>query len=220
MIKKRLGGVLCAVGLICAVFALLLLPLHAVGTDGNLYFRLQLREGVLPEAGITEAELRDTDRALAAYLSGDESALDGVPFNETEKAHMADCYQLFALLRRVLWICGIAGAALTAAGILLRTRRPDRILLICAASFALALAALAVWGCVDFDSLFARFHGLLFTNDLWLLDPATDLLIRICPQGMFASMAVRIGLIWLGSTAALYIILRLITIRRRTHAEI
>ena len=37
------------------------------------------------------------------------------------------------------------------------------------------------------------FHLLFFTNDLWLLDPATDLLIRICPQSMFAEMGLRIA---------------------------
>ncbi len=217
MMKKKFACSICAIGLLCAVVALLLLPLYIVGTDADLYHRLQLREGILPEAGISEAELRDVDRALAAYLAGDREALSSVPFNETEMRHMADCYDLFVLLRRALWVCGIAGAALTAIGIAAGARRPDRILLICASACALALIALAVWGCIDFASLFTCFHKLLFTNDLWLLDPATDLLIHICPEGMFASMAVRIGGLWLGSMAILYTIFRMF-IRRRTNA--
>ena len=219
MARNRIASVICAAGMILLVCALLLLPLHIVGTDGGLYYRLQLREGILSEAGVSEDELRFVDGALAAYLSGDRSALDDVPFNDIERAHMADCYDLFALLRRVLRICAIAGALLTAAGIMLGARRPDRTFLICAAAFAGMLLILGIWGCVDFASLFDRFHRVLFTNDLWLLNPETDLLIRICPEGMFASMAVRIGLYWLGSMAALYILFRII-VRRRTNAEL
>ena len=219
MMKRRIANIICAAGMLMLAFALLLLPLHIVGTDGQLYYRLQLREGILPEAGITADELRRVDGALSAYLSGDSGALDDVPFNDVERAHMADCYDLFALLRRVLWICAIAGMAFGAAGILLGARRPDRLLLICTAVFALLLIALAIWGCADFASLFDRFHRVLFTNDLWLLNPETDLLIRICPEGMFASMAVRIGLYWLGSMAALYLLFRII-VRRRTNGKL
>ena len=42
---------------------------------------------------------------------------------------------------------------------------------------------------IDFDVLFTRFHHLLFTNDLWLLDPATDAMIRMLPEAFFESMA-------------------------------
>ena len=56
------------------------------------------------------------------------------------------------------------------------------------------LGAFALWAIVDFDSAFTFFHRLLFTNDLWLLDPRTDLLIRICPESMFMAMGLRVGL--------------------------
>ena len=40
------------------------------------------------------------------------------------------------------------------------------------------------------DGLFRRFHGLLFTNDLWLLNPKTDLMIRMLPEQFFQAVAV------------------------------
>ena len=49
------------------------------------------------------------------------------------------------------------------------------------------LGAFAIWAAADFSGAFTFFHHLLFTNDLWLLDPQTDLLIRICPSSMFAT---------------------------------
>ena len=56
------------------------------------------------------------------------------------------------------------------------------------------LAIFGIWAAIDFNSAFNFFHRLLFTNDLWLLNPATDLLIRICPSSMFANMGLRIAL--------------------------
>ncbi len=194
MEKERRGAWLMAAGMFLAYFAALLAILHVVGTDAGLYHRLQMRAGILPEAGITEEELVSLDRDLADYLAGDAAALDGAPFNERELTHMADCYRLFALLRRVL-----AGAAVLAAALLAVAyftcgyRNWARAALLGALAFVAAIAALGVWGATDFNSLFTAFHRLLFTNDLWLLDPRTDLLIRICPQSMFMTMAVMIA---------------------------
>ena len=49
----------------------------------------------------------------------------------------------------------------------------------------------------NFSSAFQKFHELLFTNDLWLLDPDTDLLILIVPEEFFMDTAVRIVLVFL-----------------------
>ena len=51
--------------------------------------------------------------------------------------------------------------------------------------------------CIDFGSLFILFHKVAFTNDLWLLDPRTDLLIRLMPIEFFVSYAAIIGGLWL-----------------------
>ena len=44
------------------------------------------------------------------------------------------------------------------------------------------LTALALSG---FDSFFIGFHKLFFDNDLWLLNPQTDLLIALMPTPFF-----------------------------------
>ena len=191
--SRRAGAWLAGAGMFFLYFAVLLAALHNVGTDKALYHELQMRANILPEAGISEEELVDLDASLADYLGGDASALDGSPFNERELTHMADCFELFVLLRRVLVVTGVAAAALLAGGDLLGSRSLDRPALFGALAFLGMIALLGIWGAADFDSLFTAFHHLLFTNDLWLLDPRTDLLIRICPQSMFMSMALRIA---------------------------
>ena len=59
--------------------------------------------------------------------------------------------------------------------------------------------------CIDFDSLFILFHKVAFTNDLWLLNPQTDLLIRLMPIEFFISYAAIIGCCWLLGMLAMLI---------------
>ena len=60
-----------------------------------------------------------------------------------------------------------------------------------------AVTLIIIAACIDFDSLFVLFHKVAFTNDLWLLDPRTDLLIRLMPIEFFISYAAIIGGLWL-----------------------
>ena len=202
--RTTLGAVSLALGLAVLAFMLLLTAVHAVGTDAGLYYQLQMQAQILPDAGITGEELRALDGRMAAYLAGDRAALEeNPPFNAREMTHMADCYDLFALLRKVRRRL-IPWAVLLIVGgcYLLRNRRMIRrtawlsplILLI-------PLGAFGIWAAVDFNGAFTFIHRVLFTNDLWLLDERTDLLIRICPEEMFAAMGLRIAL-WSGLAMA------------------
>jgi integral membrane protein (TIGR01906 family) len=47
---------------------------------------------------------------------------------------------------------------------------------------------------VTFSSSFITFHELLFKTDTWMLDPATDNLIRMFPEQFFYDIFVRIVL--------------------------
>ena len=47
---------------------------------------------------------------------------------------------------------------------------------------------------LDFNQSFTLFHLLSFSNDLWLLDPATELLINLLPEAFFASAALQTAL--------------------------
>lgn len=217
MDKARRGGAwVLGIGMFLLYFAVLLAIVHVVGTDAELYHQLQMRAGILPEAGISEEELVALDGSLADYLAGDFTALDGSPFNERELSHMEDCYRLFALLRRVLLACGLLAVVLLfLAEIRFKCRSYARAALLGALALLGAILLLGVWGLIDFDSLFTAFHHLLFTNDLWLLDPRTDLLIRICPQSMFVSMALRIAGFELAFIALMNAIYRVPALMRR-----
>ena len=57
--------------------------------------------------------------------------------------------------------------------------------------FAGAASALLIWAAVNFDGLFITFHRAAFRNDGWLLDPRTDLLIRLMPVKFFMALGIR-----------------------------
>ena len=215
--RKTLGAAALALGLVALMLMLILTSVHNVGTDAARYHELQTLAGVLPGAGISDDDLRALDAALAGYLAGRPDELmtpsESAPgeydllalnvngelrpaFNDREMAHLRDCAALFALLRKVRrrlvpWaVLLIVGGAY----LLSDRRRARRAALLSPLLLLIPLGAFALWAVCDFDAAFTCFHRVLFTNDLWLLDPATDLLIRICPEGLFMGLGRDIGL--------------------------
>ena len=217
--RRTLGTVALALGLVALTLILILTALHAVGTDGKLYYKLQQAAwetmDAASAAGIGDADLRDLDGRLAAYLAGDENALNEgetvvqiavrgkiqPAFNAKEMTHMADCYRLFQLLRKVrARLIPWAVLLIVGGAYLLRDRRRARsIALLSPLILLVPVGGFALWAAFDFDGAFTFFHRVLFDNDLWLLDPRTELLIRICPESMFSAMGLRILCISLGA---------------------
>ena len=142
-------------------------------------------------------------------------------FNEREIAHMEDVQGLFlramSLRRACIFICVLC------LGFLFLTKAPVRRVLppsICAGTglfFGItAILALIISG--DFTKYFVIFHHIFFDNDLWILDPATDMLINIVPEGFFMDTAARIALLFGASSAVLFGICLFLTLRGRSHA--
>lgn len=194
--RHIIGAAALILGLAALYVILILTAVHIVGTDADLYYREQTKAGILPAAGITDEALRALDGRLADYLRGDAAALAAdAPFNAQEMAHMADCYGLFQLLRKVRarlvpWaVFLIAGGA----WLMQDRRRARRCAWLSPLLLLIPLGLFSLYAALRFDRAFTLFHRVLFRNDLWLLDPATDLLIRICPASMFMHMGLRIG---------------------------
>lgn len=127
-------------------------------------------------------------------------------FNQKEQHHMADVQDLFRLCRKIAYGSLAVYAVLRLIQLAwcpkLNYRLIHAILLI-----ELILTLIVVTQAVtNFDSLFVQFHKLAFTNDLWLLDPRTDLLIRLMPIEFFISYAAIIGGLWLLGMTGLLVI--------------
>lgn len=216
--KKRVISALIVLWWMCGVLSFISCTVLDIGTDNALYFKEQMRAGVLETAGVSEENLWHLDERLAACLNGQEYwndswewdgaekpyhiMVDGVEqntFNAREIAHMEDCARLFDLLRTVQRILYAVVLLMTIViGVLIRISEEEynfsALAWIGSLILIVPLAIFGIWAAIDFNSAFNFFHRLLFTNDLWLLNPETDLLIRICPASMFANMGLRIAL--------------------------
>ena len=199
--KNAAIALLCALGLIALTLGGLLTGLEYVFLDANRYTALMDRLNVYPDVGIAREEQILVNGDLAAYLAGKTDTLDrpvtlrgeavDSPFNDREKSHMRDVRRLFRLGLTARAVSLGAGAALIGAGLLLGRRRARRVgvlAALCLMTAAGVVLAALLWR-ADFSRLFIRFHQLVFTNDLWLLDPATDAMIRMLPEPFFAGMA-------------------------------
>ena len=128
-------------------------------------------------------------------------------YNVTEDVHMEDVRGLFVgalVLRRICIVTAFVCVALLwllKADIALVVPRS-----VCWGT-GLFFAMLCVLGLVistDFTKYFVIFHHIFFNNDLWLLDPATDLLINIVPEPFFVDTASYIALVFGISVAVIF----------------
>ncbi len=198
--KKTRAHLFCA-----AAAALCLLPvlLFAVcftasrmGRSAGLYARCFHAFADTTHLGVTEERYNGIARELAQYLSGKDADLS--LFNAREVTHLNDIRRLFRLFDRS-WMLLIPAAVMGVIAIRTRDRKGFILGLVLT---ALAVGAMATYIALDFDGAFITMHRLLFTNDLWLLDPRTDLLICLMPEEMFISLAVRLALYVIPAWAA------------------
>ena len=149
-------------------------------------------------SGITTEDLRQVALDLRAYFNSGEEPLDVRTrifgserdlFNEKEVIHMHDVKRL---VRGVYWAFAASAACLVAvilAGSVLQRRRylPTlaRHALWGGGLTVVLLAAFGLVATVGFDALFLLFHQVSFANDFWKLDPRTDYLVLLFPQGFW-----------------------------------
>ncbi len=82
-----------------------------------------------------------------------------------------------------------------------------------------ALGAIGAVGLAGFDSAWEDFHRLMFSNDFWLLNPATDHLIQIFPPNFWESIVFVVGLMMVAESALLILAAGLYLGASRHHEE-
>ena len=190
---------------------ILLITAFEIGayTDYGWYERSYEKYGVLDDLEMQMEDVIHVTKEMMTYLRGNradlvvETNVDGEVrefFNDREKAHMVDVKNLFV---GGLWIRRIAILVfLFSIVFLIRSEADWKKIL--PKSFLIGLGVfIGITGGAgllfmsDFNKYFLLFHEMFFGNDLWLLNPETDLLIRMLPEGFFLDMVVRIGIIFL-----------------------
>lgn len=146
---------------------------------------------------MTEAIFRLVDymegRVDSIQLSVTEAGRVVEMYNRQEIDHMVDVKNLYQSFRK----SQLAAIAAFVMVLLLslserkkgRSSITLRSLAVAVIIFFIILGVLGIWAYTDFTAFWTAFHHLFFTNDLWLMDPAVCRMIRICPESLFAGMA-------------------------------
>ena len=62
-------------------------------------------------------------------------------------------------------------------------------------------AFILIWAVADFNGFWMQFHYLLFDNDLFLLNPNTEILINMVPETFFFDLVTRIIIVFFAIVA-------------------
>jgi integral membrane protein (TIGR01906 family) len=192
--------------ILCLPILLLTASVSAAANCPRLYKYGFEKYDVSRVTGLAPAELDKAARGLIGYFNSGEEYIDltvekdGQPFtlfNDREVAHLKDVKGLFRLVYKILLGSGVY--ALVFVGVSLFWWRDKRRLgqgLFFGGGLTLAATlALGVVIALDFDQFFLQFHLLSFANDFWMLDPATDYLIMLFPQGFWFDAALACAVI-------------------------
>ena len=191
-----------------------------VAADPNFYAR-DSRLAVAQELGLDVGEdgLSEADEAAVTNYVGltreeqEEFAwrfalnvrLPGATFADFdilqahEQQHMRDVRDLIVLAEKAAKGCTTLAAILVIVaawtGAWLARRLRTGLLGVACGGGVLALiagGAVLAMNTVGFERLFILMHEMLFTNRYWLLNPSTDMLIRMMPQPLFETALSRV----------------------------
>lgn len=138
-------------------------------------------------------ELEEISEDLIIYLDGKASEKILEPnFNKKEILHMEDVKVLFIWGKLLRTISVVLAINLALYFCIKKEKRYIKFVFIGLFANWIILASLGLMIYFDFNKYFTIFHHIFFTNDLWLLNPKTDLLIQMLPEDFFMSIASRI----------------------------
>lgn len=199
-------GILFAV---CFMIVLLFTSIEAAVYWTPGYFEKEYKKYQVTEAvQMTMDDLLMVTEEMMSYLRGSREDLHVMTFmggkereffNDREIAHMEDVRGLFLGAVAIRRICLVLMAFCLAALIVTKAdfkRLVPKSVLTGSGLFFAAAALCAFIISTDFSRYFILFHHMFFQNDLWILDPATDMLINIVPEGFFKDTVLFIGIIF------------------------
>lgn len=201
--RKILGFIL----IISISLSLLVISIELNTYNKNYYLDSYEKYGVLETTGKSLVELEIITIDIIEYLKGNGgNELLDKHFNEKEVLHMEDVVLLFNYARILKYISLSLSILIIAyfvanklSNSLNKTLGYGLFLNHAIIIFLIVLIS------TNFNKYFTIFHEIFFTNDLWILDPRTDLMIQMLPEPFFSTIGLRIGLSFLAFLAIIQI---------------
>lgn len=183
---------------ILLILSMLLTSIEIISFNKDFYRSQYTKNGTAHVIGVEENELLHVTDEFFSYLKDRRQDLnikwshgDNI-FGEREIDHMKDVKQLFSYgfqLRNIAFLLAailIAILAATCPKIWLKYLSFSFILVSVIVIILAIFMAIGIYK--DFDLIWDKFHHIFFSNDLWLLDPNTDVLIVMMPSNFFVDM--------------------------------
>ncbi len=174
----------------------LIMSIQIVAFSPNTYrYHFKKSESdIVISTGLSYDELIAVSDTLVKYIKGVSPTLDvslGASdelvevFSADEKTHLKDIRAIYANLRLLRYLCFFV---LMLSLILVNHKffKPVllKVLKIIPALFV-AFIGIATLFAFNFSDSFIRLHELIFSNELWYLDPSKDLLVQMFPEQFF-----------------------------------
>lgn len=190
----RFVRILTATVFAVALFLILLMNgFDFVASDLNYYRDFQVENDLTTVTGKSQNYLDEVSKDTATYLQNGDRSLMEKHFSENEILHMDDVYQLFVTGRTIRLISILVLLAMLAVAIYRKTLGfLLRDVVYASIGLLLVIAVIAIVSLFNFQRAFVIFHEILFSNDLWLMDTQSDLMIQMMPTPFFVGMFVRI----------------------------
>lgn len=157
------------------------------------------------QLGVSLEDINASMDLMLDYLEDKRDDLNGTitrnneilaTYNDKEKQHMKDVKALYQNAK--LFCCSMLLFSVIS-GILLWVKYKKSSFYFMARGmeqaglcFLILLSFIGIWAATDFTDFWIHFHQLFFSNNLWLLNPATDFMINICPEQLFSDLVFRI----------------------------
>ncbi|MBR1650925.1 MAG: TIGR01906 family membrane protein [Lachnospiraceae bacterium] len=172
------------------------------------YLNKKYREyNVAADLSMTDEDLEAVTEKLVNYVKGREESIAievsvrgkvSEFYNETDISHMKDVRGIIIRLRDFLVLSSFA--ALLSAVLLIIWKAKEEFrngVLIADALIVLLAGAVVIAANTNLDWLIVFAHGIFFNNSDWLLDPAYDNLIFLCPEQLFIDAGKVCGVFWI-----------------------
>ncbi len=198
MMKKIIYVFVSVMFLISMIIGVVELRIYDRSFYASEYSKLETYESI----GISEEDLMETTDVLLSYMERKrddmvvEATINGEQrevFNERETLHMADVVRLLKLADYFKWTFYAATLLML---MYVGFKRDFKVFGKCAlvgvGVLFIFLALVGGYVLIDFNGFWTLFHKILFTNDLWLLDPRTSVMINMFPEPFFNALVIQI----------------------------
>ena len=200
--RKAMAYLLGVIASLCFIVSMVVVSVEFNIRNESFFINEYEKTGVAEDLGMTMDDIKVVSREMMKYLFGERedlviyTTLRGQYrefFNDREKTHMVDVKAMLDNAILVRRIC--MGIMLICIAGLIAMKRRRTIHFLCRSYCYAVAGVVAFFGAIGlfilfngFTEFWMRFHGVFFTNDLWLLDPATDMMILLLPEQFFSDL--------------------------------